>query len=302
MLEWDVKRVGREIKRLRLQAGLSQKELSNGTVTQARISKIEAGKDNISPLAVTLFEISEILGVSIDHFYRVGAHTEIDHADTVKKQIRKFIRQENYDIAYGIIKKEKRNPVFFKNKRNWQFLLWQEGIVIFYLNKSLHDSLHKLEEALDYMNRSPKIFSEREIEILNSIGIIYFDSNNQDRAITTYNHALNKLSKIPSIQDPTIEARLTYNLSMSLTRKKNFHKSIELCKNGIKKMIVNHKLSLLGKLHYQIGYNYRLLKDYSQSKMYYLKAKFIFELEGDTGSLAKVNEKITEIDFLERQK
>jgi transcriptional regulator with XRE-family HTH domain len=66
----DVRRmVGRNVKRLRIAAGLSQAELAERMgVDRAYVSGLELGQRN--PTIVTLWHIAEALGVKLQLFFR----------------------------------------------------------------------------------------------------------------------------------------------------------------------------------------------------------------------------------------
>jgi transcriptional regulator with XRE-family HTH domain len=295
MFDWDSKRLGNEIRDLRNLAGLSQKDLSVDICAQATISKIEQGREEVNPLASTLFQIAERLGVPVNYFFHIATHTELDYANSVKDKVRSLINKQDYDTAYYIIKKEKKSPVFIRNRRNKQFLLWQEGIATFYINNSKEHSLTIFGDALKLTNCDPRLHSEKDIEILNSIGIIHYETKDYHHAISTLNQALEKFKKIPYIHDPTIKTKVKYNLALSQTCLHNYRKSINICIEGINWALSHKSLKLLGKLHYQIGYNHLLLKEYRDAESFFSKSEFFFELEDDQPSLKKVKEKLMQV-------
>lgn len=58
----------RELRRLRAEAGLSQRELAGRVgVSQSCLAKLESGRTK-SPPAAAVYRISEVLGVSPEHF------------------------------------------------------------------------------------------------------------------------------------------------------------------------------------------------------------------------------------------
>ncbi|MFZ3589004.1 helix-turn-helix domain-containing protein [Bacillus sp. DJP31] len=290
MFEWDSKRLGKEIKDLRMQAGLSQSELAEDIISQGHISNLEKGKLGVYLSAKNLFRLAERLGVPVDYFYHVATYSEINYANTIKDKITELINIQDYQMAYQIIKREKKSPVFFKNRRNKQFLLWQEGIALFYIDKQKDQVLLLLNEALKLTNCNPNISSEQDIEILNSIGIIHYETNDQINATATYNKALRKFDEIPYISDPSIKTKLKYNLAKSQTGIKNYQSSIKTCLEGIKWAATNHSLKSLGKLHYQIAYNHLKIGELNDAYDYFTKAKTYFELLEDHQSLKKANE------------
>jgi transcriptional regulator with XRE-family HTH domain len=68
----DVRRmVGRNVQRLRLQAGLSQAALAERMgVDRAYVSGLELGRRN--PTILSLWHVAEALGVKLHHFFQEG--------------------------------------------------------------------------------------------------------------------------------------------------------------------------------------------------------------------------------------
>ncbi len=279
-----------------MQSGLSQEALSGDNLSQAQISNLEKGKGGVYLSAKNLFHLTERFGVPIDYFFHVATYSELTYANNIKDKVKDLINTQEYQDAYHIIKREKKSPIFIKNRRNNQFLLWQEGIAHFYMNKYKDQSLLLLNQALNLTNCIPTIRSEQDIEILNSIGIIHFETDDQINAIATYNEALDQFEKIPYISDPTIKTKIKYNLAKSQTRVKDYYSSTQTCVEGIKWAVSINSLKLLGKLHYQIGYNHLQIKEINNAETNFRKAKFYFELVEDHRSLKKVNEMLTKIN------
>ncbi|MBM6619175.1 helix-turn-helix domain-containing protein [Bacillus suaedaesalsae] len=293
MLKWDSERLGEEIKNLRLMAGITQKELADGVnLSQAAISKLENGNTGNTPNAPNLLLIAEFLGYPIDYFFLTATHTSVDYAKNVKEKIRDYIKNQDYENAYSYIKRESKQRVFQENRVNQQFLKWQEGVALYYINNNKEETLSLLEEALSLSICSPKLQSERNIEILNSIGITHFESKDMDSAIETFEKALKQYKKIPYIEEATIKTKLFYNLAKTYTRKKEYDYSNELCLEAIKWTVDHHRLRLLGKLHYHIGFNYLQMKKYSEAHGFLSKSIVFLEVENDHKSLQVAKEKL----------
>lgn len=71
-----------------------------------------------------------------------------DYVEEVIHQIREAIRDRDYETVHEIVQLEKNNPLFQDNMELKQFLLWHEGICIFYIKKDTEQSLKMLEKAL----------------------------------------------------------------------------------------------------------------------------------------------------------
>mgnify|MGYP005752344983 CR=1 FL=1 len=289
----DFSVIGKEIKNLRQDLGISQSELSDGICTQSQISKIEKGE--VYPLANTLYFIAEKLGVDVNYFYELATIPHLEYVKAVKDQVRKALNTYNYPEVYNIIEGEKKNPLFANNRKNKQFLLWNEGICVFYMKKEKNKALQLLEEALEVTKMTNKLIGEREIEIINSIGIIYSESGEYSKAIERFNVSYNHYNKLPFIHDYTIKNKILYNTAMALTKNKQYHEAIEISKEGIQWCLNNNSIYLLGSLYYHVGYNHSLLSEKEISIEYYNKALTIFELQQNVKFIAHINNKKKEL-------
>ncbi|MFD0050328.1 helix-turn-helix domain-containing protein [Actinomycetes bacterium NPDC127524] len=275
----DFSAVGQKIKELRKQMGLSQGELASGICTQAQISKIEKG--DVYPYASTLYLISQRLGVDVNYFFDIGMTPRLDYVQEVTHQLKLTRRTMNYPEMKQIVKTEQNNPLFLQNTKNYQLLLWHKGIYEYNIEKDTEKALGHLKEALSLSRSTEKVYSEREIECLLSMGVIYFEEKRYQEALSTYHIAKDHLKFIPYLTDKTIKGRLFYNIARVLTRLKNYHESIEYCEDAIKWCIEQDQLYLLGELHYHIGYNLELQENYTVALQYMKKAQLIFELRND---------------------
>jgi transcriptional regulator with XRE-family HTH domain len=170
----DFSKIGTNIKELSKSLGISQKELADGICTQAQISKIENG--SIYPLSTTLYLIARRLGVDVNYFFDICETPRMDYVNEVMELIRQYIRKREYEKVYTIVKTEKKTHCFLP----CETLTWHEGICVYYLHK-------KVEEALSLLNQALSLtlsvgYSLREIEILNSIGIIYCEEGKYEQA------------------------------------------------------------------------------------------------------------------------
>ena len=269
--------IGKEIKTIRSALNMSQSELSNGICTQSQISKIEKGE--VYPLASTLYLIAERLGVDVNHFYDIATMPQLEYVKEVYAQVRANIELQNFQEVYTIINFEKKNPLFIHNRKNRQFLLWHEGICVFEL---FSDELtaHKLiNEALSLTEMTNKLLGEREIEILNSQGVIYFEANKLKEALINYQKGLDHFDKIPYTHEYKIKTRLLYNKAKAQTRLNDINGSIESCRKAIDWAISHDSLYLLGDIYYHLGYNLSLIKEINEAIDYLEKSEFTFRLQ-----------------------
>ncbi|UOE55189.1 helix-turn-helix transcriptional regulator [Bacillus sp. CMF12] len=273
----DFSVIGKKIKELRKSAGFSQKDLAKDICTQAQISKIENG--DVLPLASTLYFISQRLGVDINYFFEHGTTPRLDYVQEVKNQLKMARRKLDYPLIKEIVEIEEKNPLFTSNKKNFQILLWHKGIYKYHVD-------HQIEEALLFIDRAvdltfEKVWSEREIEILNSKGILLYEVGRYTDALDIYLRAMSHLGEIVYLNDETIRSRILYNAAKTYTDLEDYDHSTKLCHKAIEICLEKDQLFLLGHLHYHIGYNYELREQFVLAKKYMEQALDIFRLQRD---------------------
>ncbi|WP_406686095.1 helix-turn-helix domain-containing protein [Rossellomorea vietnamensis] len=288
----DFGAVGRKIKELRKNSGLSQEELSDGICTQAQISKIEKG--DVFPYASTLYQISQKLGVDVNYFFDIGTTPRLDYVQEVFKQLQIMRRSLRFEEMMDIVRTEEVNPLFLQNKKNMQLLLWHKGIYLWEVKKDLDASISTLREALEITHVKGKVMLEREIEILLTIGGIYYKEDNE-KALHVFEEAKGHIQTLPHINDYTLKTRLYYNMSRVLTKINRIDDSNKYCEDAIKWCLNKDSLYLLGELHYQIGYNLELLNQPLKAKSYMEKALIVFELQEDDKYINFIRNKIKEL-------
>ncbi|MDE5414798.1 helix-turn-helix domain-containing protein [Alkalihalobacterium chitinilyticum] len=279
------------IKELRLQRGMSQKNLAKGICTQAQISKIEKGY--VLPLTSTLHSLAERLGTNVNYILDLTIYKKLDYVIEVQSQMRQLVRKKKYGELYEQVQLEKASPLFQEVDKYRQFVIWHEGICEYHFNHNAKKALTVLQEALRITNVSEQVYSEREIEIVNSMGIIHFETGHYDEAITNYVIALKQFHNDNKPTD--IRVRILYNLAKALTRKEQYEDSIEQCKKAIQLCMKNHLMYLLGELHYHIAYNFMLLTKCENALKYYESAISIFKLQGNLRYIEYIQLKMEEV-------
>jgi transcriptional regulator with XRE-family HTH domain len=288
----DFTAVGKKIKELRKNSGLSQEDLAEGVCTQAQISKIEKG--DVFPYASTLYQISQKLGVDVNYFFDIGTTPRLDYVQEVFHQLQILRRNLKFEEMMDIVRAEEDNPLFIQNNKNLQLLLWHKGIYLYEVKKDLDASVKTLREAISITNEKGKLLQEREVEILLSLGAIYFYED-LDKALEVFEEIEDHLQLLPHLNNYSIKTRLYYNLARTLTRLKRIEDSNKYCKNAIKWALHKDSLYLLGELHYHIGYNLELLEKPVEAKSYMEKALIVFELQQDDKYTQFIKGKIKEL-------
>ncbi|WP_445488835.1 helix-turn-helix domain-containing protein [Niallia sp. 03133] len=284
----DFSAVGEKIKELRKEIGLSQKELAHNICTQAQISKIEKGE--VLPLSSTLYLISKRLGIDVNYFFDIGTTPRLDYVMETSRQLKAARRSTDYNTIKQIVEAEENNPLFTRNKKHYQILLWHKAIYEYEVNHQFQKAVQLIDEAIQLT--FDKVYSEKEIEIYTSKGIFYYEEGFIEESLKIYYQAFDHLNHIPYLQDDTIKCRLYFNIAKSLTDLKQYDTSISYCKEGIDWSIEKDNLYLLAHFHYHIGYNYELQEQFQLASDYMKEALLIFHLVKDNRYTDYIQNKI----------
>jgi transcriptional regulator with XRE-family HTH domain len=272
----DYSVIGKKIKELRKDVGLTQGELANGICTQALISRIEKG--DIYPSATALYQISKKLGVDVNYFFEIGTTPRLDYIKEVEKQLRKLRVKLKYQEMMEVVKAEEKNPLFYRNPVNLQLLYWHKGIYKFEVEKDIEGSFDLLHEAYHLTANEKKAISEMELQILMSLGIFEFNLKNYQAAFKYFEEVKAAINTIEQLYDKSIKTRLLYNIARVLTRIGKYQESREHCVEAVKWCIEEEHLWGLGELYYHIGYNYELENQLDKTLPYIEKSIIIFEM------------------------
>ncbi|MBJ7949841.1 helix-turn-helix domain-containing protein [Bacillus cereus group sp. N24] len=264
------------IKELRKKKNISQSELCRGICSQSQISKIEKGI--IYPSSILLYQLSERLGVDPNYIFALTQNKKLKYVENVKYVIRDCIKQKQYEELYEIVKKEK-NENNFESKENKQFLLWHEAIAIFMVNRSTKTALNLLNHALKLTVTNADFLSEREIDIMHTMAVIYAENGEYEKSIGILKKCLSNFNKIEFPRNKEIKLRIIYNLTKCLHLTYEHVEAIKYSDIGIKLAININSLYLLGELNFEKGSNLLELQQSSEGGFNYInKALFIFEL------------------------
>jgi transcriptional regulator with XRE-family HTH domain len=288
----SIQRIGEVVREIRKYLNISQKELAKGICTQALISKIERGE--VIPSAEILYYIAKRLGITLDYFFDRMENPQFTYVQEFFYQIRKLIRERNYEEVSALIKTERNNPIF-QNRENRQFLAWHEGICAYYLEQDVEKSLELLNEAMK-LAVSTENYTEKEIEILNSIGIIYSEEGRYKEAMDIFSMAIQHMSGVAFVQDYTIYLRLFYNYAKVLTVLEDYVVSLKYCDKGLALCLQHEYLYLFGEFHYQKGENLLQLRKKKQAIEFFRKSLMIFELQQNHKFAQFVKKRLREIE------
>lgn len=268
--------LGEILSSIRIYKNIAIEELAKDVCSVDDMILYEKGKQY--PTLEELAKIAEKLNVDLGYFFTFSTTGSFNYVVGVLDLIKRYKRERNYNAIYEIIKREQNNPEF-THQSNKQFLLWHEGICIYYLYGDKNKSYTLLKDAIELTNLSNDNFTEREIEILTSLAIIEKDDANYERATELCLEAYESLNKLPHLIDFTLRLRILYALAQLFTRKGELEESLRYSLEGIKYCINNESMYLLGELYYQSGENYYRNGCTEKGKKYINNAITVFELQ-----------------------
>ncbi len=287
--------LGYSMRELRMYLGLSQTDLSNGICTQALISQIE--NNDVSPSAELLYQLASRLGVDINYFFHMKETPRLDYVNEVIRQVRRHIKRREYHEVAEILEAEESNPLF-KTVKNQQFYLWHQAICIYYIHRDPVVAIELLHKALHLTTTTSKNYSEREIEILISLGILYSEEKDWDQALPLFHKATYHVRFFPIINDETIEIRLYYNYSKALATCRNYEKALSIAREGFLICREKQRLYLFGELSYQCGKLHYMLGNQELASEYLGTASTIFKLDQNAAFKHHVDEYAKKIGLL----
>ncbi|MGT4651189.1 helix-turn-helix domain-containing protein [Bacillus cereus] len=265
--------IGENIKKFRCFAGLTQFDLAEGICSQAQISKIESG--NGVPSSYLLMEIARKLDVD-----PIELMTSLDDnkGDELVDNISILVKKRNYLEAFETIKILKRTSDA-SNKKLYQYLMWQESICSFYLDKNSKKSLRLLKKAFDITDKRTAFYSEVQIEILISTANIYAEIKNFEKSIEYFNLVLFSIENKHFRHNPNLLIKAYYGISKSLSLNSEYSQAIFYCELGIQLCLNKDILYLLGELFYEKGCNLYYVSKKEEGLNCINKAIEIFEVK-----------------------
>lgn len=268
-------KLGTLIRDLRNSLNMSQKHLAEGICTQAYISKIEKG--NIIPSVEIVSLLSNKLSVTLDFIVEKVRYPNFDHVQELNFQIRRLSHERKYDELYSLIKSEKKHNSLPHIIVYEQLLMWQEGVSTYYVLRNFKKSIAILMDALA-LTSDVSINTERDVEILTSLGIIYNEEGFHKEAMSYLQIALTKLKKLIVVKDNTLMIKILFNTAKVLTAQKKYEEAIDLCLDALRLCSVTEISYLVGELHLQAGLNYSMVNDWVEARLHLEKSLHAFYL------------------------
>jgi len=280
---------GSLIKSKRKELGLTQKELSEGICTQALISRIEKG--DIVPQNSILQQLGSRLQLNDKELSTLAYKTRYDNEiDELKRNIRRVLTRRDYDYIEKILEQNKILINNTNNENDQAFFTW--------MNASLQDKLYnQKDKALKILTEIPLLNLEDElaIEILNAIGVIYYQGNEFKQALNVFQHAV---SMIEDNIDYMVQTKLLFNYALTLEEYDEDKKALDYIIQAIERLIIEDSMYLLGDLYHTKGFVLRKLGHLEEAKKSNQLALSIFEIQNNNKFKVMTQLEIKEINHL----
>lgn len=267
---------GREIKKKRLEMGLTQSELSENICTQATVSNLENGVSEptlsiLLKLADKLdIEFSDIMGYSID------IERNYDKLfNEVRELCSRALHRDAHELLTSTIDFDKLDTIN-EAKLYFYFMgitsltgLNQPTDAIYYFNQVLAS---ESELSHDFLN----------VSAMNGIGIAYHTQNENEKALTYFDKSLDRLAELllvlETINNSPEVAKIYYNSAKYYSEIGEYNKAITICNLGIELLREEGLYYFLDFLVYEKAFNLMKLGKNEYSEKLYLNAVVLADL------------------------
>ncbi|PLS16474.1 hypothetical protein CVD28_15405 [Bacillus sp. M6-12] len=270
--------IGEALKDLREYKKISIEELTKDICSEDEYKLFE--RESKYPTIDQLHSLAGRLNVDLNYFFTLATKSYHSYSDTIADLISKYKKERNYIAISKIIEKEKNNPIFMQTELK-QYLLWHEGICVYYLESDISKAEKLLYQAIDLTNPKRDDMTERELEILTSIAILQKEEKNYREAISLFTKAYNFFQNLPEILNPKAYLRVLFGLSQALTLEGEYEDSLVYSTEGIAICLHYETLYTLAELHYQTGFTYLKLEEFKKGNYFIKEAHHLFELQGN---------------------
>lgn len=271
-----MKYLGLEISKLRVELGMSQKELANNICTQSTISRIEAGE--VYPAIDTLLKIALKLQVPVEYFIEMLFQKNVLESEKLIKDIEYQLKEHNYKKIISIIKKNKIDSDNIWLNLYLEYLL---HIAHYYLKTiTAEECISKLKNILEFSNQTTIQFRFLHIKINNSIANIYAENGEIPKSLYYYNKILKEHFHKNYNDHKIYETLITvlFNKCNILYEIEDYDAALEIANQGIQKSKETSFFFLVGQFLYYKGQCLEKIgAPIAEIKEVYKQALFFFE-------------------------
>ncbi len=262
--------LGELVKHARKEMGLTQKDLSAGICTQALISRIEKG--DIIPKKSILDQLGKRLELSETDLNQVTHKAKYnDEIHQVKTTIRKYLEKRDYETIELLLNHNEFMIKKVNDENDQAFFSW--------IKASIQDKLYGQKGvALKILNdiSLEGLNEELVLEILNAIGVIYYQDHKFEQALNVFRNGDNIIDEHI---DYKVQAKIMLNYALTLEETASEKKALEVVMRAIDAIVNQNSMFLLGDLYHTKGYLLRKLGHLEEAKKSNQLALSIFEIQ-----------------------
>lgn len=275
----DYIKIGLTIKKLRLQAGISQINLAEGICDRTTIIHLEKGRSK-QPSIYLLNQLCRRLSITLDDFFLLAYGGRVNQFWLKRNEIDALMKTREYEKAYTLAKKYYDDSLHPVDKQ--YFALVEANY--YYGLEDYVTAKEKYLEALSITcsNLSDEVYTLTEMRIIN--GLIYCNWRidgklRASKDTIKYIDILNtSLYNYPMDKDYRIIISLMISTIHFYFTLKQYKDTVTIIKNAID---LSHKYCCydnLGNLWLMLANIYEILNDSNKAKEYYEKSNTFFKL------------------------
>jgi len=241
--------IGNEIKRIRKEKKMTQKELCDGICSQAEISKIENGRN--SPTIDLLQQISKRLRVPLSLLFR--DQLESDAFREADNHLSSLFREQKYqEMRLELLRADAihHNEIRLL-KAYFTILLEVKTEKIDYRTASA--LLSRLTDQEDIWYESPKMF----IRIKMAISNLHVENEQYHLAEKVYEELEELTYDTEELKKQLI--KIYYNHSQLLTYEKKYKAGLKITEKGLSYSLSLNDASFIAHFYYQRGYYHEVM-------------------------------------------
>lgn len=265
--------LGDIIKRRRLELGMTQKELADDICTQALISRIE--HNDIVPNKDILEKIENRLNLNVNELNIViSMNTKQHKVNELISEIRVYLDRRDYHSIKLLIK---YNTTLIENCKEIDdiaFFEWMKATCIHQLEGNTDEAIRIINSiSLDELD------NELSIEIINAVGLIYYEEQVFDVALDYFKDAMKRIR--PTI-DFKIQVKLIFNYALTLEENNQNQETLSTLLSGLDLLLEKDSLFLMGDFYYMKGFIFNKMNNLDEAKNNFELAQSIFKIQNNT--------------------
>ena len=261
--------IGKRLKEMRRRSGQSQEQVSQGIISSSHYSNIEGGR--FEPSQDILYLLADRLSVPYTYFEDV-------HVDDPKLAV--LLSKYEKLIEGG--DQQETKTFFHENESKFEFIPSMNQELLFSLLRILDlvnfDQFDEVERL--YISKVKGYIDPDEVYMLSAAiqekyyyvtGLIHYVKKHYPESIKHFNKTIS-LTK-----DANLEARLTFNVALSLFRIYDYHESLKYSLKAKDLYLNLHNWIKTADCYNLIAVLYREVKNYDQAEVYIKKGLDILD-------------------------